>query len=195
MRELGWGEVAVHIVTGLDDELQALRAEFAENTCRKDFTPSEGVRMAKDLEERERLQARARQAQAGPDNGKGRKGTASGKLPEAVKGRTRDKVAEAVGMSPRTYEKAKAVVDAVDANPALLPILEEMDVTGKVDRAFKKVRATKNPAPSPVAMKIPNGPIRGKPVAKTKQVPSGLHMQEGVYAFRGAGQRLNFLWQ
>jgi ParB-like chromosome segregation protein Spo0J len=184
VRELGWDEVPVNVVTGLDDELQAIRAEFTENTCRKDFTPSEAVRIAKAIEERERVQAKARQAHAGPNTGKGKKGSALGKLPEAVKGRTRDKVAEATGMSPRTYEKAKAVVDAADANPALLPILEEMDATGKVDRAFKKVQATKKPAPSPVAMKIPNGPIRGKPVAKAKQVPSGLHMQEGVYAFR-----------
>ena len=140
--------------------------------------------LGKAIKDLVRAQAKQRQAQAGPDKGKGKKKSACGKLPQAVKGKTRDKVASCVGMSERTFEKAEIVVDAAAANPALAPIVEEMDATGNVDRAFRKVQATKKPAPSPVAMKFPSGPIRGKLVAKTKQVPSGLHMQEGVYAFR-----------
>src|SRR5260221_152450 len=56
----------------------------------------------------------------------------SGKLPEGSRGDTRDKVAEAVGMSGRTYDKAKVVVGAARENPSLAPVVEEMDRTGKV---------------------------------------------------------------
>jgi hypothetical protein len=44
VRELGWPEVEVHVVHGLEEELRLLQAEWDENTCRKDFTPSRGRR-------------------------------------------------------------------------------------------------------------------------------------------------------
>ena len=65
------------------------------------------------LEERS---AKAWQAEAGPVTGKGKK-SGGGKLPQAVKGKTRDKVAAYVGVSGRTFEKAKAVVDAAQRKP------------------------------------------------------------------------------
>ncbi len=40
-------------------------------------------------------------------------------MPQAVQGKTRDKVGKAVGMSGRNYEKAKAVVEAAKAAPKL----------------------------------------------------------------------------
>jgi ParB family chromosome partitioning protein len=145
VRKLGWSSVQAVVVDNLHDALAFLRAERDENICRKDFTPSEAVAIGKALEELERAQARERQAQAGPAEGKGRKTTGSGKLPEAVAGRTRDKVAEAVGLSGRTYEKAKKVVEAAEADPAAAPLVEEMDRTGKVDPAYQRV-AGKSPS-------------------------------------------------
>ena len=191
VRELGWDEVPVYFVTGLDDELQAIRAEFAENTCRKDFTPSEAVRIAKAIEERERVQAKARQAHAGPNTGKGKKGSALGKLPEAVKGRTRDKVAEAIGMSPRTYEKAKTVVDAVDANPALLPILEEMDATGKVDRV-QEGSGGEEPGTFPSGAEVSNRPHQGKAGHQGQASSEWIAHARGGLRLQGEGQRLAF---
>src|SRR5947207_9096145 len=41
VRKLGWSEIPVHIVSGLDDAVQSLKAERDENVCRKDFTLSE----------------------------------------------------------------------------------------------------------------------------------------------------------
>jgi hypothetical protein len=62
-------------------------------------------------------------------------------LPEASKGDTRDKVAEAVGMGGRTYEKAKEVVEAAAAEPEKFgDLAQEMDRTGKVDPAHKKLK-------------------------------------------------------
>jgi ParB family chromosome partitioning protein len=146
LKTLGRDTAAVFVVDTLPSTLLLLRAERDENTCRKDFTPSEAVAIGKALEELEREQARGRQAHAGPAEGKGRKASGSGKLPEPVRGQTRDKVAEAVGMSGRTYEKVKAVVEAAAADPALAPVVEQMDRTGKVDPAYKKVAGARNGA-------------------------------------------------
>jgi hypothetical protein len=121
----------------VDDVAEAadlLRAERDENTCRKDFTPSEAVAIGEALEQWEHAKAKQRQ-----EAGTNQHTEPSGKLPEASKGQTRDKAAEAVGMSGRTYEKAEAVVEAAAKEPELWLVVEEMDRTGKVDHAFKKV--------------------------------------------------------
>ena len=56
--------------------------------------------MAEAIEEVERREAKKRQAQAGPSNGKGKKPSGCGKLPQPVTdpGKTRDKVGAAVGL-------------------------------------------------------------------------------------------------
>jgi ParB family chromosome partitioning protein len=131
-RSLGWHHVPACVVKRLDDAAALLRAQRDENTCRKDFTPSEAVALGKALEEIERKKAKERQGGAGRDR--------SSKLYERSKGRTDDRVAEAVGMKKDTYRKAKAVVDAAEADPALQPVVEQMDRSGKVDPAFKKVK-------------------------------------------------------
>lgn len=64
--------------------------------------------------------------------------------------RTRDRVAKATGMSGRTLEKARRVVDAAKDESAPAPVreaareaVETMDRTGKVDPAYRKVRDTR----------------------------------------------------
>lgn len=131
---------------GLDGALALLRAESDENACRKEFTPSDAAAIGKTLEQLEKPKARARQkrTQAKGKSKDGQPLIGSGNLPppteETETGRTRDKVAEAVGMSGRTFEKAKAVTEAAEENPELFGLVQEkMDRTGKVDPAFKKV--------------------------------------------------------
>jgi len=80
-------------------------AERDENTCRKDFAPSEAVAVGAAFEAIESKAAKQRQAVAGPSTGKGKKQSGVRNLREAVKGRTSEKVAAAVGMKARTYEK------------------------------------------------------------------------------------------
>jgi ParB-like chromosome segregation protein Spo0J len=139
LRELGRQEADVYVAAGLDDALDRLRAEREENTCRKELTPSEAVAFAEALEALEKEQARQRQTA-----GVNQHTEASGKLPEGSRGQTRDKVGAALGMSGRTYEKAKAVVEAAAEDPeGCGPLVEEMDRTGKVDPAFKKARASR----------------------------------------------------
>jgi ParB family chromosome partitioning protein len=159
LKKLGRTEVAVHVVAELDDALAALRAERDENTCRKDFTPTERVALGEELEKLERAEAKRRQREGGRSGGK-----AGGKLPQASAGKTRDKVAEALGTSGRSYEKTKVVIEAAKADPSLTPVVEEMDRTGKVDAAYKKVKAaTTPPQPATTGQRLMP---RNKPVEK-----------------------------
>lgn len=183
VKELGWTDVPVRIVNGLDDALALLRAERDENQCRKEFTPSEAVAVAEALTALEKPKARIRQKatqfkgkkqESQPDIGDGtfpspNEEIGSGKLPEPMEdaGQTRDKVAEAVGMSGRTLEKAKEVVQAAEENPEQFgAIKEEMDRTGKVDPAHKQVQKHKPKRSSSSAKKPKKCNIKGlvKPI-------------------------------
>ena len=83
---------------------------------RLDFTPEEAVDIWEAVLEEEKRLARLRKRDAGRTAGRGQIGP--GKLPEPIKGDSRDKAAEATGKSGRTLEKAKAVRDAARADPA-----------------------------------------------------------------------------
>jgi N6-adenosine-specific RNA methylase IME4 len=124
---LGWTHIPVNVVD-LDD---VVRGEFAENTCRKDFTPSELVAIGQEVERIERERAKARKAHDGRP----------GKLPERQRGDAREKIAARLGISGRTYEKARAVVDAADAEPERFgKLLADMDRTGRVNAPFKRLK-------------------------------------------------------
>ncbi len=150
------------LATVADDVTTArhlLIAERDENTCRKSFTPIEAVALGKSLEELESPAAKKRR-----ESGNNQHTEASGNLPEPSKRQTRDIVAEAVGMSGRTYEKAKAVVAAAtapDASPEIIEAARQMNETGKVDPAFKIVQAAKSP------LSADSTEIKGKPVTGT----------------------------
>jgi N6-adenosine-specific RNA methylase IME4/ParB-like chromosome segregation protein Spo0J len=139
VRALGWVKVPVRVVNGLADAVKQLRAERDENVCRKDFTPSEAVAVAATLEALERPEAEKRKK-----SGTNQHTEPSGKLPEGSKGQVRDKAAGAVGMSGRTLEKAKAVVEAARKNPEKYGKLkEQMDRSGKVNGAFKRLQVAR----------------------------------------------------
>lgn len=122
VKRLGWTEVPAITALNLDDAQAALMAERDENTCRKDFTPSEAVEAAAALEPFERQAARQRQASL---NGKAK--DASEKVTEASKGEAKDKVAAAVGMSRPTLERAKIVVEK--GVPELVRAVDERTVS------------------------------------------------------------------
>lgn len=128
VKSLGWSDVPVTVLAPKD----LLGAEAAENRDRLNFTPSEAVAIAKALEP----------IVAAPV---GRPEKSAQIAPTSLPQRTRDRVAAAVGMSSRTLEKAAAVVAAVEADPELALIADEMDASGNVDRAFRKVQAAAEP--------------------------------------------------
>jgi hypothetical protein len=114
--------------------------EYAENTFRKAYTPSESVDIARAFEPIERAKAKERQREHGK-TAPGRKH--SGQVAPSV-GRATDKVAKATGLARRTLEKAKAVVEAAEVEPERFSDLkEQMDDSGKVDRAFKELNIRK----------------------------------------------------
>jgi DNA adenine methylase len=129
-RRLGWPEIPVRVI----DLAEIVRGEFAENAHRKDFTPSEAVAIGLALEALEREQARERQGTRTDLPGP------SGKFPEGSRGQTRDKVASAVGMSGRTYERARAIVEAARQEPDKYADLQKhMDRTGKVNGVHRRL--------------------------------------------------------
>jgi ParB family transcriptional regulator, chromosome partitioning protein len=141
---LGRTEIPVTIV----DLDKVVLGEFGENTERKDFTWTEAVAIKRALEPIEKAAAKERQAAAGPKAGKGKKASGGGKLPQAVKGKSRDKAAKATGKKARTLSKAEAVIAAAEAQPEKFGHLpQQMDETGKVDRAFREIQ----PSPQSVA--------------------------------------------
>jgi len=66
--------IDVLVCDALDDITKALQAERDENTCRKNFTPSEMVAMVKKLDEREREAAKERKKAGKGEHGGGGRG-------------------------------------------------------------------------------------------------------------------------
>lgn len=183
MRSLGRIEIDANVAESLADELEALLAEGEENTEREPFTPTEAVEHAERIRavEEERAAERRRDAarRAAAESAKARSSAVSenitplfvgaepsGKFPEGsptqpskrtaqekASAETRNRVARATGMSGRTLEKARHVVEAARDPEAPEPVREAareaqaaMDRTGKVDPAFKKVRQAETAA-------------------------------------------------
>jgi ParB family chromosome partitioning protein len=94
-----------------------LKAERDENTCRKDFLPTERQAIGADLEAWATRRAKERQKAGGKSAGRGRpKGSA--KLAEP-NGEARREVASALGIGHTTYAKEKAIVQAAKTDPKL----------------------------------------------------------------------------
>jgi N6-adenosine-specific RNA methylase IME4/ParB-like chromosome segregation protein Spo0J len=160
---LGWRTVPIRVVRTIDDALQALRAERDENTCRRDFQPSEAVALARDLEPFERKEAEARHAQGVKAGGKARHGKSAGNSRTAKREPVaKDKIAAAVGVDRKTLAKAEAVVAAAEAEPEKYERLrEQMDRTGNIHGAYKQLEKAKQAEairaePPP----LPTGPFR-----------------------------------
>ena len=84
-------------------------SERDENSCREPLTPSEMLAIGRAVEalERPAAEERERANQAKPGDGK----TGTGNFPVPDKGRVRDKVGDAVGVSGKTYEAVQKVAD------------------------------------------------------------------------------------
>jgi len=119
---LGWKKVPVHSMA-IDD---IAMGEYSENAQRKPFLPSEIDAIRQAIEPIEKQKAKERM---------GAKGWKS-----STPGKARDKIAGATGVSSRTVEKIRSVMEAAEADPGKYGhIPAEMDATGNVDRAFRAV--------------------------------------------------------
>ncbi|MCK6479426.1 MAG: ParB N-terminal domain-containing protein [Planctomycetes bacterium] len=131
-KSLGWTKIPVRVV---DLDGMRLVAERDENTTRKDFLPSEAVAVGRAVEEWERGRAKVRRLSG---LRRGAKTPRPGKLPE--RGDTRDRVGAVVGLSGKTYEKARAVVEAAEKDPGLAHLVDAMDATGKVQESYLRLK-------------------------------------------------------
>lgn len=168
-RLLGRTTIPVRFVEDLDDPAKFLAAECEENTCRKPFTPEEAVAIGESIEAMARDEARRRQQEGGKQGGetagRGRATNRDGKtFPKPIRdeeSRAMAKVAKVVGMSRPTYERAKAVVEAAKQDPSKRRILDEMNRTGKVSGAHKKLKVeTQVAAIKAEPLPLPAGPFR-----------------------------------
>lgn len=140
---LGRSEIPHTVIDSLDGVLNELRAERDENTCRLDFVPSEAVEIGKLIEEVEKPKAEERSGRRNDlvkASDQPMEKFSAGSVKNDTNGRTLDKVGEAIGMSRPTYTKAKKVIEFAAENPEYKYIVEEMDDTGKVDRAAKELK-------------------------------------------------------
>lgn len=142
VQQLGWKTIRAYKATNLDDAIDRLLAERDENTERKAPNPSEAVSIGEAIAKAYKPVAEKAQKKAGgrgKEGGRGKKKTlpvtcGKGKR-QARERETSAQAAKAAGMSQRTYEKAKAVKDSGNAE-----LVAEMDQTGKVDKAHKKLQ-------------------------------------------------------
>ncbi len=114
--ELGIESVPVE-VKEFDSEAAELRALLTENAYRTK-TVEQKIREAQAWQELETDAAKVRQQEAAAltnaKKGRASNLTLPANLPQASKGKTRDKVAARVGLKPRTYSKGLKVVNAIE---------------------------------------------------------------------------------
>ncbi len=129
-RRLGMRRVPVTVV----DLVDVVRGERDENAQRKAFLPSEVDAIRRTLEPAEREAAAGRRRS-------GLRQYRGGNFPPWARGgKTRDLIAAYCGVSGKTLNKIRTVMDAARADPAKYSDLaEEMDRTGRVDGAYKRL--------------------------------------------------------
>ena len=122
-------------VTVIDiNSIVAGESDENDPALRKAFTLSEAVAIAHTLRPRFETAAKERQRAGG-------RAKASGKLPEADKGETREKIARAVGKGERTLVKATLIVAAAMMEPDKYgKLVEAMDRTGRVNGPYKRLQ-------------------------------------------------------
>lgn len=130
-QRLGWTEIDCYLI----DLKEIVFGEYSANTFRKDFVPSEAVRIKKAIEPYEKQKAKERQFNANPSGIK-LENNPSGNLPQGC--RTRDIIAKRVGIGERTLQKAEKIVEAADKNQKYQKYVDEMDAGKKVGRVYRK---------------------------------------------------------
>lgn len=142
VKSLKWDKVTCAVVDNFNDAVSYLKAERDENTCRKDFAPSELVEIGLRIESLIKPEIGRRSIATQIKNGK--PPTALVDLPTPQnKGKTRDLVAETIGVSGSTYERAKKVTQAAKDDPEKFGDLPAKMDAESVDAAHKELKRRK----------------------------------------------------
>lgn len=111
-RRLGLDEVPVVVAEHIHDAVDLLKAERDENTCRKPMTASELIALGRQIEELEKPRAAQRMSQgAYASNQKSGSVPANGPIERYD---SRERAAEAVGLSTATYSRIKQVANGAE---------------------------------------------------------------------------------
>jgi ParB-like chromosome segregation protein Spo0J len=182
LKKLGWHEIPVTIVNSLDDAHKAMMAELDENAERKPFTPSEAALVGQRIEVLVKEEAKKRMLQG--------KKTPSVTVTEGSKqGDTREIVADAVGMSGPTYDRAKRAV-----KNGVPEVIEAMD-RGEIGISTAALIAVEPPEKQPQLLDdyktgrkhvprkaAPTHNGNGQMIPKTRKIPG----RKAPAAIRGA---------
>ena len=151
---LGWADIEATVVAPAD-AVDALNMEFSENEQRKDFTPEERVRYGLLMETA--IKAAAKERKTAGKRNKDDRGQSdavgdSNHVVTVPHGKTREIVGAKIGMSGRSYERAKYVFENADER-----LIEQVNTKQKsINAAFNEVRAKKA-----VAGDTPSVPAKG----------------------------------
>lgn len=150
-KQLGMLTIPAVTAASLSELRQRVMAEKDENVCREPFKPSEMVSLGQVIEKFQRPIAEAAHAAGVKEGGRPPKNS-GGSSPRVSKPRDESKrtssvAAAACGVDRRTYEKAKAVTQAAaDAPKKFGHLVEQMDRTGKVNKAYSELRKAEKKA-------------------------------------------------
>ena len=151
-KQLGMLTIPAVTAASLSDLRQRVMAEKDENVCREPFKPSEMVALGKVIEEFHKPIAEKAIKDGGGEKGGRPTKNPGGTSPRVSKPRDESKrtssaAAAACGVDRRTYEKAKAVTQAAAESPKKFgPLVEQMDRSGKVNKAYSELRKAKKKA-------------------------------------------------
>ncbi|RCH70517.1 hypothetical protein DT019_03230 [Streptomyces sp. SDr-06] len=115
-KALGMTQVDIVVAEHIHDAVDLLKAERDENTCRKAMTASELIALGRQIEELERpkaAEALRRGQLKGAASTAGRLSVPANEEP-AERYDSREKAAEAVGLSTATYSRIKQIANAAD---------------------------------------------------------------------------------
>lgn len=127
LKHLGYQQIQVNVMS-FEDYEHKLKAEVHENEQRKEFSFSERIEWARELEQIERLKAKDRMGQ-GVEN-----------FPQPHTGKSRDIVAEQTGFgSGKQFQKAKYIAD--NADPETIEQLDNEEIS--IHAAYQKVKKEK----------------------------------------------------
>jgi len=189
VRQLGWDEVPVRALAGLDDAAADLRAERDENTCRKAMTASEDYALGKELEAMKRPEAIATQGTR--TDLAATSGSSDPEVANPEANKTYTKVGNALGKSGPTWKRLKHIGDrAADGDQAATEALAAVDSGEKsITSAYHQLRDLDKghePDQTPTRRNLPTAE-RAAQIAKlaaTGHVASQIANEIGVGAER-----------
>ena len=182
-RKLGWDSIPARVVDNLDDAAGRLRAERDENTEREPMRHSELVSLGLALEELERPRAAARKRVGRPPKTHVPENMSS----DEPTGATAEVVADALGISRSTYDRAKHVVAAANDPTLTEPerrvaqdALADMDATGVVQPNYDRVKDARFGRPSKPAIGRPPKPTIETAAAQRRAIKAALTSLSGI---------------